>query len=523
MKLKSIIRHPIKAAATWLRTDTGYDAAKFVRAFRNWFPSMGSPDGEIIKDLSTLRSRSRDLYRNNGVARGAIRLMVSNVIGRGLKLQSVIDRPTIQKYFGWTDEQSADYFNNLENKIETRFRLWAESKESDARGQRTFYENQSLIYLSKLVSGEVFVTLPMRTHKNGMFKLRVGLIEADQVQSPGNSYATTNNRDGLITDDEGTPISVWINKNQETYPYRFEEIPFFGKESGRPLVLHIFKADRPGQSRGVPYLAPVMQILKDMDAYKKAELIRAKVVSLFSVFIKSQNANALNSNGIVTNDPQDATSETAEGRDYTLAPGAVMQLQPGEDVTFGNPGNVSSNYEPLSTALMIEVGMALGIPHEILRRYFGASYSASRGAVEEYKKEVRIERDEMESDVCAPVFREWLIEEALAGSINMLGFFDNAEIQAAYTGSTWTGESMGLIDVTKEIQASRDLIDAGFSNATDETAKLTGGDYSQNLRILMREKQLRESLGLDNIGTGPQVSANVQPAQAVQGTQAVNQ
>lgn len=507
----------VRSAAGWLRTATGYDSAKFNRAFRNWRPSFGSPDGEIIKDLPTLRARSRDLYKNNAVARGAIRLMVSNVVGRGLKLQAAVDRDVIQKYFGWSNDDAAIFFNKLETRIESRFRLWAESKESDARGQRTFYENTALAFNSVLQSGEVFATLPIRQHANKMFRLRVGLIEADQVQSPTGGYYDRRNRDGLVTAPDGTPLGIYVNRNQETYPYEYEYIPFFGKHSGRPMVLHLYKADRPGQSRGVPFLAPVIQVLKHLEDYKKSELIRAKVVSYFSVFIKSPNPHALDGNGIVSKDEQDSESVAAEGKDYTLSPGVVMQLGPGEEVQFANPGNISSNYGPFSESLNIEIGMALGIPYEILRRYFAASYSATRGAVVEFQKEVRVSREWLEFEWCAPIYREWLTEEVLSGAIDMPGFFTNMELQTAYLGSTWTGEAMGLIDATKEIQASDMRVAGGYSNKTEETAALTGGDYSRNLIILKREAEMRKIYGLDSVNSNVKPLVENAPAPPVDG------
>ena len=42
------------------------------RALASWNPPAGSPDADILPDLDTLRTRSRDLIRNHGVAGGAI-------------------------------------------------------------------------------------------------------------------------------------------------------------------------------------------------------------------------------------------------------------------------------------------------------------------------------------------------------------------------------------------------------------------------------------------------------------------
>ena len=42
-------------------------------------------------------------------------------------------------------------------------------------------------------------------------------------------------------------------------------------------VLHLFERLRPGQVRGVPWFAPVMLKLRDLDGYDEAELVRKKI------------------------------------------------------------------------------------------------------------------------------------------------------------------------------------------------------------------------------------------------------
>lgn len=491
---------------SYLRTDTGYDGATFKRPFRNWFPSIGSPDGEIIKDLHTLRIRCRDLYRNNAIARGAIKLMISSVIGRGIKPQCVPDREVIRKYYGWNKKKSDEFFNDLETTVEKRFKKWAESKESDSRGQRNFYENQSLAFNSFLQSGEVFAAIPLKEFTNKMFRVRVGLIEADQVQSPLQQYNTRENRDGLVTTNDGTPVGAYINMNQEVYPYQFQYTPFIGSNSGRKLLLHLYRADRPGQSRGVPFLASVIQVLKHLEDYKKSELIRAKVVSYFSVFIKSNNGNAIDSNNIVPESGEQSTeSANAEGRDYTLAPASVHLLEPTEEIEFASPGNISQNYGPFSESLMIEIGMSLGIPYEKLRRYYKSTYTAARGSNLDHKKEIQVFRNWFTSEFCRPYYREFFTDEVARGKIDCPGFFENVELREAYLESTWTGDAYDMLDPTKELEAAIRRVEKKMSNMTDETAAVTGGDYSSNLQVLAREKQMRKENGLDdtvNIGDG---------------------
>ena len=62
----------------------------------------------------------------------------------------------------------------------------------------------------------------------------------------------------------------------------------FGPNSGERQVLHLFKRLRIDMTRGVPYLAPVIEPLKMLDRYAEAELMAAVVSSFFTVFVKSE-------------------------------------------------------------------------------------------------------------------------------------------------------------------------------------------------------------------------------------------
>ncbi len=51
--------------------------------------------------------------------------------------------------------------------------------------------------------------------------------------------------------------------------------------------------ERPGQRRGVPVLAPVIEALKQLGRYTDAELVAAVVSGLFTVFVKQKRQKGL--------------------------------------------------------------------------------------------------------------------------------------------------------------------------------------------------------------------------------------
>ena len=60
-------------------------------ASSEWFPSSASADEALIGAIPTLRDQSRDLDRNEGIARGAVENFVTNVVSDGIRAQARID------------------------------------------------------------------------------------------------------------------------------------------------------------------------------------------------------------------------------------------------------------------------------------------------------------------------------------------------------------------------------------------------------------------------------------------------
>ena len=487
----------IRLAFRALRSGAGYVAGQNARWSRNWKTSSGSPDGELLLDIQRIRERSRDLYKNNDIAGGLLDLITGHVIGRGLRMQTAMDREVIAEHLGIGEEESTEFFDKLELQIERSFNTWAESLESDFHGEATFYENQVLAFLSVLQSGEVFVTTPLVQHHNAPYRLRVGLIEADQVQSPLGIASSRANRDGVETTAEGTPIAYWVNRNQESDPQEPQRIPKFGLKSGRQLIHHLFQRKRPGQTRGVPLIARMMQSLHKINKYTQSELTAAEVASWFTAFITSESGEGLN--GIVDEDnPQTDASKQREGEDIALGAGAIIDLRPGEEVKLADPTRPNANYGGFIESQLKLVGMGSGVPFEILVRMFTSSFSASRAARIEMQKLVNAYRSWFNTRMNQPMYEEFFIEEVLAGRIEAPGFFDSFEVMRAYLGTIWAGEAMGLIDPQKEVEAAHQTVKKQFSTMTQMTAQLTGLNYEQVLKVQAREKRLREKLGLES-------------------------
>jgi lambda family phage portal protein len=466
-------------------TNAYIGASRQRNSMADWRASNGDSNTDLLYDLPTLRERSRDLCRNNPLARGAINTKVTNVVGTGLKLQSRMD----YEFLGISPEQADAW----ERKAEQEFALWSESQDCDTERNQNFKQLQSLVYRSVLESGDCFILLPAIKRAQNPYQLTIQVVEADRVANANLANDTPQHLGGVIKNDYGAPVAYnFLLEHPGAIfktSYESKVIPAFNSQ-GRRNVLHIYHKLRPGQTRGIPDLAPVTEALKQLGRYTEGELMAAVVSGLFSVFIKSNDAD-FDFGGA-------SYKDTLENRDtISLSPGKVTHLLPGEDIGMVNPGRPNQAFDPFVTAILRQVGVALELPYEVLVKHFTASYSAARAALIEAWKFFITARTWLTDSFCQPVYEAWMDEAVANGRISAPGYFEDNLIRKAYLGADWVGPTRGQIDEGKEVEAAKLRIETGLSTLEQETAQMTGGDFEANHRQRKKEMSMRTNGGLE--------------------------
>lgn len=459
------------------------------RQTKEWFAASGSADSVTLTDLPILRARSRDLMRNAPLATGAINTMVTNVIGTGLRPQSHIDRTVLKPYL-----KTDDAMEEWEASAERIFTMWAQNPDCDITRSQTFTELQNLILRSALASGDVFVLRKYRARPGNPLGTTIQVIEADRVAT----YAESNPNivGGIEIDKDGAPVAYHIlngHPGDSDCGTESVRVPAFD-ENGHRQVLHVFNRDRPGLTRGVPYLAPVIESLKQLDRYTEAEIMAAVISSMFTVFVKTESED-----GLQPMPPLTGNQSTAEKNgDYKMSPGAILDLQPNENIEIANPNRPNQAFDGFVQAILRQIGVALEIPFEILIKHFTASYSAAQAALVEAWKTFNMRRKWMAGQFCQPIY-EMVITEAVAkGLLEAPGFFSDPCIRAAYLGVEWIGAPRGQIDQLKEIRAADYRVRLGISTLEEETAQITGGNWETKHVQRAREHRLRMAAGLQD-------------------------
>ncbi|MGH2804906.1 MAG: phage portal protein, partial [Thermoleophilaceae bacterium] len=287
----------------------GYTGASHSRrTLAGWQTLLGSADKDTLYDLPMLRQRSRDLVRNHPIATGALQTNVTRVVGTGLVLQSRVHRELL----GLGEEEASRW----QRRTEQEFALWAGSESCDLTRTLDFYGLQALVFRSTLESGDCFALLPSVERRGTPYRLTVQVIEADRVSNPAGRADTLDLAAGIERDPQGAPLAYHVSSRHPgdylAAANRWTRVPAFGARTGRRTCLHLVEQLRPGQSRGVPYLAPVIEPLRQLGQYTEAELTAAIVAGFFAVFVKSDAGEGLSPFESATAGAAPAEDKTAE-------------------------------------------------------------------------------------------------------------------------------------------------------------------------------------------------------------------
>ena len=452
-------------------------------------------DYEIV-DHWLLRKRSKQLFTENLYARGLIRRLITNEINKGLFLEATPDAEIL----GLDRDQLAAWSENMER----RFTIWGKNPEiCDFKQSRTFGAIQRQARMMALISGDVLVIL-----RQGITKLpNVDLIDAEHVSNPTSDaqIRAVRNRGntlshGVEVDKNGRHIAFFVAQKDGSH----RRVTAKGSKTGRAQAWLVYGTEKLlDEVRGQSMLALLMQSLKELDRYRDSELRAAVVNSMIAMWVaktEDKPGTLPMSGGAVRHDTVTTQNDSQGRKDVQFSanmPGMVMQeLQTGETPTSYDTKRPNVNYGTFEASVLSGFAWANEMPPEILTLSFSSNYSASRGAVNEFKMYLDRKRTEQGEDFNSPVYTEVLISEVLNGDVIAPGFLEAWRTPSswdkfgAWTLADWAGAIKPNVDLLKEAKAYKLLVDEGFLTRDRASRELTGGKFSKSVKQLRGENEL---------------------------------
>lgn len=463
---------------------------------RRWWPLAGSADADLLPELGTIRSRSRDLSRNHGVAEGALQTQADNIVGCGLRLKS---RP-VAKALGWTQEQAETWSND----VEMRWQAWWNSPWCDAARSLTGDGLTTQIFRGAWLNGEGLALPIWRPRPGAPAATCLQVIEADRLGNPNHQPNTARLRNGIELDEFGAPLAYWIRKAHPGdrfwlsggFSSDAQRIPAY-TPWGRPRVIHVHDRERAGQSHGKPALSSVLRQFKVLGDFTNAELKAAVVNAMVALVTESSIeqeglVELLSGNPDALKDYQDGLASRKRAS-IDFQAGMILPLAMGEKIAGFTPGRPSASFDPFTLAVFRHIAAGLNMPYELLLKDFSkTNYSSARAALLEAWRFFRGRRKWLSTYWMQPVFELWLEEEIGEGRIEAPEFYEK---RAFYARCKWIGDGRGWVDPLKEAQAAEKRLSIGITTLEDECAE-QGGDWEEVLEQRAREQKRAQQLDI---------------------------
>ncbi|WP_313350758.1 phage portal protein [Paracoccus sp. (in: a-proteobacteria)] len=399
-----------------------YDAASRGRRTYGWKAPATAADAAAYGSRARLRQLSRDMVRNRAYAARARDVVVANVVGEGIA-------PSIRS-------ASA----NAKATVEKLLKRHLLSNDIDSLGEYDLFEMQQICMSAVFTDGEVLLRRRMRPARfqgNLALPYQVELLEADCLD-----LTVQNNGDNLVF--EG--VEYGPTGGIEAYHFLPEHPGAIRHRRPQEAtrvhwtdVIHIRRFDRPGQLRGVPWLAPVMMTLGELSDYQEAQILKQRMSSLLAIMLKWAAGS---------NRPAKAGAGLAE-----LEPGAIVELPEGAEPVPIQPPTVEGYGEFMETGLRT-IAAGMGITYEALTGDLRRTNFSSG----------RLGRNEMDRLV-----RMWQRGLMIAQfGVGMERWFREGLALVGHRGidftMDWTPPRRILVDPTREIPAMIEEVDAGLNS-----------------------------------------------------------
>jgi capsid protein len=376
---------PVRQAAPRGSVRAKYDAAQTdANNRKHWAAADAlSPRAAITSQVRlTLRNRSRYEIANNCYAKGIVSTLVGYTIGTGPEfgldyIGDGLSREQISRtartvsrlFWEWWDE------SGMPSKLSTCFHAVA----SDGEGFLRRYS----VDTNRFRLWESPVTLNFQN------------IEADYCESP--TLALGGDDSGVIADANGDVLGYYI---YEQHPGDYFTPISTPKQVRRSDIYHVYKSERPGQLRGVPWLTPALPIFANMRRFVLATLAAAEA--------------AANPSGVLyTDSPPDEDEDVyaTPFEELEIARNALMTLPNSYKLTQFQAEHPNAQYEAFITACVREAARCVDMPVVLALDASKYNYASGRLDLQGFWQSRSSERYHLgERQLCNRAFRDWLDE-----------------------------------------------------------------------------------------------------------------
>jgi lambda family phage portal protein len=472
-----------------------YKGARMDQWGGDWNVPQLSASQLLRMDLTTLVDRSRDLVMNNTTAARVPTLFAENVTGKdGIIYQAAV------KF------ANGNYNDRANTALEDSWEQWAcDPAMVSADRRTTWHEVQMLLDQVEATDGETFLRL--LPGFDNRFGFAVQVLDTDQIDrrynvdpKPGQNAIVM----GVEVDVWGAPVAYHV------WPNHPSEVARRGARMRIPAseIIHSFLAHRPGQVRGVPWLAPAVVELVHLGEYAESEVMAARVSAAKMGFIENDG------------DPIGDPNNPKQNPRWDASPGTIEQLSAGQKFKEWNPLHPNGNFDTFEKAIVRRVATSLRLSYMSMSGDLSqTSYASGRLGFLAERMVYQMLQARRIRGIVRPVHAAWLTQALLRGLVDYPSF-DPVLMGAA----NWHPRSFPGIDVEKETNAADHQVSMGVDTLTRLAAEM-GRDIEDIAKERAREIAIFKKYGvptaLMSVPKGAAADPTASPAPASAPTGAV--
>lgn len=447
---------------------------------------------DLERSLRILRSRSRNLAKNNDYVKKFLRMVQNHVVGpKGFALSVPCQR----------NDGAIDDADKLV--CEKAFAKWGKRGVCDVTGKLSFVQLTRLLILMCARDGE-FIVRRVRGKQHNAFGYALQVIDPVLLDEGYRADFPDRRRIrmGVETDEWGKVLAYHLKADVESV-WGAQRIRVDASE-----IWHGFLQEEPGQVRGVPWIHSAMRRLNDLGGYEEAAVIAARVGASNMGFFVPPADTAGNAGALADQAVRDDEGNVELVRDAT--PGTFEELPPGYDFKNFDPDYPHQNFDAFIKAMLRGVASGIGADYNTLANDLeGVNYSSIRSGKLETQDEWMCLQGWFSECLHEPLWPEWLDMAFLSGQLSPLPVSKYEK----YNCAVWQGRRWPWVDPMKDMQARQLELDANLTSYSAVMREL-GRDPETVWRELEKDIERMSKITKRKAELAPKPPAPAKPAGA---------
>jgi lambda family phage portal protein len=469
----------IARIASYLKRAAGpraghYESGNTGRWDHDWTSTADSPYNDINGSLDKTIARSRRLVANCGFAESAVNVIIDNVVADGIR-----PIPIVRKDNGEENEkinkdlrESWNYFND----------------EFDRTRRSTFYECERLA-LSTIINCGSVLTNQVAPGRQQYLPIAYQMREPDRLDR---SHDYTEKSISNNAPSKQVCHGVMLDEYDVSTGYYFQGVT---DAISSQFVKMAFRRKRPEQYIGMPWWAPVLKRMWDVQNLIEDQAIKSRITAMIALWLEGD------SGGLPPIGP-----ENSEGS-FDWSPGSVGRGPIGSAPKVVQADDkLSDGYYPFIILLLREFAATNGLSYySIAKDIQGMNFAGTRAVILDERRAHYGSIKWFTKEWCQPHYNDFVKWSVITGKIRNLTIDKYMEDPHRYNECYWVPRPWDWVDPVADVEALIKLKEAGLL-ADEMYLAPRGIGVREFYEKLGKEKDWRKEFGIKDPTTEGQQS-----------------